>query len=119
MPLYGYTCLSCGPFSTWGSMLAHDEPMPCPGCGQASPRMIAAPNLACTSSNVRLAHERNERSAHEPRVVSHAQLHADRSSQVGGHSHRHGHADAHRPPLSASRLGKNLRQSSRRSVIGH
>ena len=119
MPLYGYSCVSCGPFSAWGSMLAHEEPMACPGCGQASPRMIAAPNLACASSNARLAHERNERSAHEPRVVSHEQLHREGGSRRHGHSHGHTHANAHRPPPSASGLGKNLRQSSRRSLIGH
>ena len=115
MPLYGYNCVACGPFSAWGSMLGHDEPMACPACGQASPRMIAAPNLACASGSVRLAHERNERSAHEPRTVSHEQLHREGGSREHGHTH----ANAHRPPPSASRLGKNLRQSSRRSMIGH
>jgi hypothetical protein len=95
-------------------MHSYEEPVACPGCGEASPRMVAAPNLPCASSTVRLAHERNERSAHEPRLVTHQQLHGSH-----GHDHAHGHAHAHRPPPAASRLAKGLRQSSRRSMIGH
>jgi putative FmdB family regulatory protein len=124
MPLYDYACPRCGPFSTWGTVLAHEQPADCPDCGEASPRMVAAPNLSCTSSGVRLAHERNERSAHEPRLVTHEQMHGTHSAHghghAYGHAHGHGHGHAHRPlPPAASRLGTGLRQSSRRSMIGH
>ena len=116
MPLYGYDCPRCGPFSAWGSMAAHEQPADCPCCGGASPRMVAAPNLSCANPTVRLAHQRNERSAHEPRLVTHEQLHG----RHGAHGHDQGHAHAHRPlPPAASRLAEGLRQSSRRSMIGH
>ncbi len=112
MPVYDYACESCGPFSAQAGMAAFDQPAPCGQCGRPSPRMVAAPNLGRTERSARIAHERNERSAHEPRVVTHEQLHGKTGA------HRHGHA--HRaPPPGASRLGSNLQQSPHRSLIGH
>jgi putative FmdB family regulatory protein len=113
MPLYEYVCGRCGPFSGWGSMQAYAQPASCSHCGTTSPRMVASPNLARSSHPVRLAHERNERSAHEPRVMRREQM-------PGGHDAdaHHDHAHPAAPPQAAP-LGKNLHRSTRRWMIGH
>lgn len=72
MPLYEYHCGDCGPFSAWGVMDAPYAPSACPSCGDAAQRRISAPNLALMSSSTRQAHQRNERSAHEPRQTRRA-----------------------------------------------
>jgi putative FmdB family regulatory protein len=69
MPLYDYECGSCGPFREWRGMSEWEAPAPCPSCSLPAPRLAAAPMLSTLSANNRIAHERNERSAHEPKVV--------------------------------------------------
>ncbi len=85
MPLYGYVCEVCGPFSEMRSMRLSSEPMPCPDCGDSARRSIGAPFIANMDPKNRIAHQRNEKSAHEPRVVS------------GKPGHRHGGHHAHKP----------------------
>jgi putative FmdB family regulatory protein len=68
MPLYAYTCSSCGDFKDWQSMTACDQSTACPRCGQASPRAITAPTILGMDAHLRNAHARNERSAHEPHM---------------------------------------------------
>lgn len=84
MPLYDYECKSCGPFRDWRPMSEWTAGAPCPDCSAPAPRQTAAPMLAALSSNNRIAHERNERSAHEPRVVRREHL-------PQGHSDSHPH----------------------------
>jgi len=83
MPLYDYECSSCGPFREWRSMSEWDADIPCPDCSLPAPRQAAAPMLAVLSTNNRIAHERNERSAHEPKVVRREDL-----PRQHGHSHQ-------------------------------
>jgi putative FmdB family regulatory protein len=108
MPLYPYTCQRCGDFQTWRSMSACDQPAACPRCGMLSRRAVAAPIILGMDPNLRKAHMRNEKSAHEPRVVRKERSH---------HGHAHGHHE-HAPP-GADRLEPHLHQSSRRTMIGH
>lgn len=68
MPLYEYECERCGRFTELRPMSMAAEPCDCPSCARAAPRIISAPRLACMSSENRRAWERNERSAHAPRV---------------------------------------------------
>ena len=68
MPLYDYECSQCGEFSAFNRMSEAFEPKDCPECGESSRRIISAPHLACMPAENRKAWERNERSAHEPRV---------------------------------------------------
>jgi putative FmdB family regulatory protein len=82
MPLYDYGCSTCGPFREWRSMSEWEARVPCPSCSVPAPRLAAAPMLAVLSSNNRIAHEHNERSAHEPKVVRREDLPQD-------HSHQH------------------------------
>lgn len=66
MPIYEYSCAACGPFSDWGRIAESGAPAGCPHCGQSSPRKISAPRLSVIASDLKKAHERNEKSAHEP-----------------------------------------------------
>ena len=85
MPLYDYGCGSCGPFREWRSMSEWEAEVPCPNCALPAPRLAAAPMLSVLSSNNRVAQERNERSAHEPKVVRREDLPRDHWH----HGHRH------------------------------
>jgi putative FmdB family regulatory protein len=111
MPLYPYTCKDCGDFQAWRSMAACDQSTACPRCGKPSRRAVAAPRILGMDEHTRIAHMRNEKSAHEPRVVR------KEHSQHGDSHHGHGH---HRhAPRSADRLEPHLHESPRRSMIGH
>ena len=93
MPLYDYRCSDCGEFRAWRSMREAALPAACPACQQAARRAVAAPSLALMNPHNRIAHQRNEKSAHEPQVVSRR----DHGPQDGqGHGHGHGHGPGHR-----------------------
>lgn len=68
---------------------------------RASP--VSAPTILGMDAHVREAHKRNEKSAHERRVVR-------RNNDQGHHGHTHAGAGTHRP---------HLHQSSRPWMIGH
>ncbi len=87
MPLYDYACAICGPFRDWRRMSLSDRRAPCPSCGALSKRLPAMPFLPGLSRNVRIAHERNERSAEEPRVMRREDWRAA-GGGLGGHRHR-------------------------------
>jgi putative FmdB family regulatory protein len=71
MAFYDYLCPRCGPFTEMRPMALSAEPDDCPSCGTSSPRAyLSAPALADMVTESRVAHARNERSAHEPRVAS-------------------------------------------------
>jgi putative FmdB family regulatory protein len=105
MPLYPYTCDSCGDFQDWQSMTACDRPTACPRCGTMSRRAVTAPTILGMDARVRNAHMRNEKSAHEPRVVR-----ADDWKPHGHHAHVRDATNGH---------GSHLHQSSRPWMIGH
>ncbi|MBS0447734.1 MAG: zinc ribbon domain-containing protein [Proteobacteria bacterium] len=50
MPVYDYECGRCGAFRERRPMAESAAPQPCPDCGGASPRMLAAPFLAGSGS---------------------------------------------------------------------
>jgi len=71
MPVYEYRCDACGPFTQMRPMAEYEQPTPCPACGTAAPRVIlTAPHCSTLSTQSRLAHATNERSAHAPRTLS-------------------------------------------------
>lgn len=100
MPRYDYSCERCGPFKAWRPMSEYRTPSECPGCGSPAPRAVAAPSLADMNPDSRIAHHRNEKSAHEPQVMSRGRLDrlgAPRPSGGGKHHHHHhGHGGHHR-----------------------
>jgi putative FmdB family regulatory protein len=67
MPTYEYMCAECGPFTEMRPMAESDLGHDCPHCGDAAPRAyLTAPNFSGLSTERRLAHATNERSAHAP-----------------------------------------------------
>jgi putative FmdB family regulatory protein len=85
MPLYDYHCPTCGDFRAWRRMSEAREPVVCSNCDGPAARAMVAPQLALMPSNSRIAHQRNEKSADEPKVVSRSQM------GDGEHPHRHAH----------------------------
>jgi len=98
MPLYSYICESCGEFEDWQSMALSCEPAVCGQCGSLARRGVAAPRLVTMASNTRIAHDRNEKAAHEPPVVRKENHKHDGDSHPhrhGGHGCSHGHSHSH------------------------
>jgi len=109
MPLYDYECRTCGEFQEWRSMSEWEAAAPCPSCSVPASRLVAAPMLAVLSSNNRIAHERNERSAHEPKVVRRADLPRD-----------HHHHGAPHSPLIRQQFGEVHKSPADRPwMVGH
>lgn len=69
MPLYEYRCDSCGTFSAIRKMSESSMPAMCDLCGSLSERVISAPHTAILGRAQHIAHERNEKSAHEPSSI--------------------------------------------------
>ncbi len=86
MPIYHYGCESCGEFTELRKISECKLPVACPSCGQSASRIIKAPSLNTMKGTERIAHQHNERSAHEPRVVRKTNKEIHTHSHVG-HSH--------------------------------
>ena len=96
MPLYDYACTDCGHFKDWQSMSRAAEPADCPDCGRSAGRVVTAPFIANMNPHNRTAHQRNEKSAHEPQVIR-----KEHSYDAERHPHRHGrqgHCHGHGRP---------------------
>jgi putative FmdB family regulatory protein len=85
VPLYDYICERCGPIREWGAIKDAAKPIICATCRSKARRVITAPNLALMGAAIRDAHLRNERSAHEPRVMRREEL---TGTRIVGHRHR-------------------------------
>jgi len=121
MPIYDYQCRRCGPFRGWGRMAEADAPAACPVCSAPAPRAITAPYLNDMNPHSRIAHQRNARSAHEPRVMSRADLQASSRGGDCGHAHHH-HGDAATSAAGRRLEGKrsgNMKRSPRPWMVGH
>jgi putative FmdB family regulatory protein len=70
VPVYAYTCAACGPFDVARPMAEAAVPARCPGCGKEARRVFTPPGLALLGRPVRRALDMEEKSAHEPAVVS-------------------------------------------------
>lgn len=71
MPVYAFTCAGCGPFDLVRPMGQADAPARCPVCGGEARRVFTPPGLAFLARPVRRALDMEDRSAHEPDVVTH------------------------------------------------
>jgi putative FmdB family regulatory protein len=69
MPLYEYECGRCGVFTAMNKISASNQPAECETCGELSRRIISVPHYALMGKALRVAHERNEQSAHEPKAL--------------------------------------------------
>ena len=111
MPLYDYECMTCGEFREWRKMSEWEASAPCPNCSLPAPRRAAAPMLAVLSKNNRIAHERNERSAHEPKVV--------RREDLSPHHRHHGHRHDISPLLKQQFGDVHKSPPDRPWMVGH
>jgi putative FmdB family regulatory protein len=70
MALYGFACGRCGPFELRRPMSEAAAPACCPACGDEARRIFTPPGLALLAAPLRGALDGEERSAHEPDVVT-------------------------------------------------
>jgi len=116
MPLYDYQCESCGTFSAIRKMSESSEPNVCESCGDMAPRIISAPNLALVDSATRVAHERNEKSAHEPN-------HVRRSSCGCTGAHSCNSTSKEKPTTNSTNKGNGLSMQTKKTarpwMLGH
>ena len=69
MPVYEYECRSHGVFEAFKPLAEYTSPADCPDCATPAGRILSVPHLASVPRATRIAHERNERSRHEPRMA--------------------------------------------------
>jgi len=70
MPIYAFTCEGCGDFDLARAAADAGAPADCPLCGTTARRVFTPPGLARLVKPLRTALDREEKSAHEPDVVS-------------------------------------------------
>ena len=70
MPIYAFMCAGCGPFDLLRPMAQVGAPARCPGCGGDARRIFTPPGLPVLARPVRGALDMEEKSAHEPAVVT-------------------------------------------------
>ncbi len=85
MPIYSFTCRACGNFTEMRSMARADVAARCPLCRRAAKRVFTVPYVARMNPALRRAHERNEKSAHEPRVVRGEDWRRESARYAAGH----------------------------------
>ena len=119
MPLYDYNCAQCGPFQAWRPISQASATVACPECETQGQRVVTAPFLNTMNPHTRIAHQRNEKSADQPRVMNRSQL--DRSgpslAELGHHHgphHSHGHSASNR--LTGN---EHYQHSNKRWMVGH
>ncbi len=70
MPIYAHSCSAHGEFDDIRPYSRSGEDAPCPICTQACGRIVTMPQFKTMDRGQRLAHERNEKSRHEPHVCT-------------------------------------------------
>ncbi|MDF1629464.1 MAG: zinc ribbon domain-containing protein [Alcanivoracaceae bacterium] len=117
MPVYDYKCNEHGLFNTLATIDDADKPVACPTCEALSPRVIVLPKKVVNMDPAtKAAHERNERSRHEP-VFSTADRRAydkEHSRQCGCGSPKPG-----KSMLLYTADGKKMFPSMRPWMISH
>jgi putative FmdB family regulatory protein len=69
MPTYEFECDAHGCFDEERPMALAKSAAPCPTCGLEARRVLSAPNIPLLPAGSRRARDRNEQSAHEPKLV--------------------------------------------------
>jgi putative FmdB family regulatory protein len=68
--IYAFSCERCGPFELLRSMTESAAPADCPRCGASARRVYSPPGLALLAAPMRRALDMEDKSAHEPDVVT-------------------------------------------------
>lgn len=115
MPLYDYKCAQHGHFQELAEMANHAKPAPCPQCGQLAGRVIRIPSAILNMDpNLRQAHDRNEKSRHEPLISTKDQRQ---------HDHKHASACGCGKDMKSAMLyladGSKIFPSDRPWMISH
>jgi len=98
MPVYQYTCATCGSFEETAPISRFADPCECPSCGALSPRnLLSVPQLSTLNSQARTGHMINERASDSPKrasqtgmrptgpkIKSRSRTHADGSKSTAG-----------------------------------
>jgi putative FmdB family regulatory protein len=89
MPLYEYRCKRHGVFERMVGMDESAQPAACPRCNKSSKRILSPVRGAQMAASEVRARDRNERSAHEPKVVqAKKRLPGERPKLQSSHSSR-------------------------------
>ena len=70
MPIYAFRCEDCGDFEVVRPVAAAADPAPCPSCSDEARRVFTPPGLQLLAQPMRRALDTEEKSAHEPDVVT-------------------------------------------------
>ena len=108
MPIYTFSCDSCGEFNELRPVSESGHAASCPECGSPAYKVFPSVHLRSMGDTVRRAHETNERSAHAPHVCSSG------CSHHGGGGTAAKAAVADRPVLKRS-----TKKNSRPWMLGH
>jgi putative FmdB family regulatory protein len=68
--IYAFTCEDCGPFELLRPMTEAGAPASCPRCGATARRVFTPPGLALLAAPMRRVLDEEDKSAHEPDVVT-------------------------------------------------
>jgi putative FmdB family regulatory protein len=108
MPVYEFECAECGAFTQFRNLNDSNRPAECPECLEPSPRVFSVIHLRSMRAPNRIAHERNERSAHAPHVCG------------TGCSHTHARPNARaKKPSDKPALQYSAKPNSRPWMLGH
>ena len=70
MPIYAFSCANCGSFDLARPVAEAGAPATCPVCGMEARRVFTPPGLALLAKPTRSALDLEEKSAHEPGLVT-------------------------------------------------
>lgn len=87
MPVYEFVCETCGTFEEHRPLDEATQPLSCPACGRPATRVYSAPAVRRLSRASAEAHERNERSVHDPKVVKRPRPDPPAGPSKPGHGH--------------------------------
>jgi len=112
MPVYEYECPAHGVFTALRKMSESSIPAYCEDCGTESHRIMSAPRLAVMAKSQRQAHERNEKSANDPKVTR-------RSSCGCTGKHTCNTSTKVNPETGAAALQMQTKKTARPWMLGH
>lgn len=119
MPMYEYRCDACGVFAAMGKMSTSSEPSACPDCNELSERILSAPRLAILGTAQRSAHERNEKSAHEPRAARRSSCGCTGGHTCGSSATSKKAAQESKAKEKGSLLQMQTKKTARPWMLGH
>jgi putative FmdB family regulatory protein len=70
VPIYSFTCEACGAFDVVRPVVEASAAARCPRCAGEARRLFTPPGLSVLAKPLRAARDMEEKSAHEPDVVS-------------------------------------------------